>query len=193
MPFSRHLAAAHEEGLLTLAGLEHPDELASQVIFPDTESANGLVTVEAPARTILVDSPESALTEGTAGPWLRRLAAFCECTGRQAIVNLHVATPAAWAVPPATGPLFTAPSARPDFEHRRGLAELLVEENNGLDTSPVHIEWHLTDADFDRLHAGALAVAARQALGASGSVLSWTEPDNRLRWVAASTARVARC
>ena len=171
--FARDLAAAHEEGLVTLTGLENPDELARQVLAANAECLQvelALVDVAA-RRTIIIDSPEYDLTETTVRPWLRGLAEFCEITGRKAHVNLHTATPPAWAVPHAGGPLFAPHRESPPSELAGHVARLLVEENNQLGNSCVHIEWHLSDGDFRPEQSQELESITRYA--ASGKRLSF--------------------
>ncbi len=74
--FGRNVAAAHEEGLLKLTGLEHPQELARKVMEPRSGLEGWLPLLGTPARTLVFDSPEYALTEVEAGPWLHSLADF---------------------------------------------------------------------------------------------------------------------
>jgi hypothetical protein len=122
--------------------------LARKVLDPGDGADGWLHLLGTPARTIIFDSPEYVLTEATAKPWLLGLAEFCELTGRDAIVNLHVAPPPAWAKPAAQGPLFDSVAASPSMERFTFVADLLVEEFHNLGKVPISVDWHLNEIDF---------------------------------------------
>src|SRR5947209_2053365 len=61
--FARDVAAAHEEGLIVLTGLEHPEELARLVVEPCADKEGWVTLFQAPARMLGFDSPQYALTE----------------------------------------------------------------------------------------------------------------------------------
>jgi hypothetical protein len=166
--FARDLAAAHEEGLVSICGLENPEEFARQVVEPPNPD-NWLALLDVPARTIVFDSPELALTESTARSWLLGLATFCECSGRSALLNLHVATPPAWADPGAKGPLFDAGTGVADA-HTTAISNLLLDEIQRLNNRSVRVDWHLSETDFrpgnlDRLEDLARRAVENQWLG----------------------------
>lgn len=164
--FARDVAAAHEEGLLALSGLETPDDLASKVMQLDCSTDRWRTPFGAQARTLVFDSPEYALREEAVKPWLLGLNQFCETTGRHAVINLH-APPPAWASSTAQGPLFEPSLASAPQSAYAAIASLLLEECLGLNTMAVRVDWHLSDVDFaphnlPRLeHLAALAVQGK--------------------------------
>jgi hypothetical protein len=164
--FARDLAAAHQEGLLSLRGLDDPEELARMVLEPSA-GADWLDLLGTPARTIIFDSPEYALTEETAAPWLLGLTEFCAATGRTAVVNLHVTTPPAWADPGAHGPLF---DSRLEPIHAAGSAaveDLLLAQIQLGGTMHVRVDWHLSESDFAPQNLPRLETLAHRALEGS--------------------------
>jgi hypothetical protein len=165
--FSRDLAAAHEEGLITLSGLEHPDELTRMVLNPGDGDHDWLTLINMPARELIYDSPEYALSTATAKAWLAGLAAFCEATGRTALVNLNIASPPAWADRGGQGPLFnTAPATAP-ADRSSALADVLADESRPW-AKFVRPIWHVTDADFAPERLSRLEKVARRAAAGAG-------------------------
>jgi hypothetical protein len=162
--FARDLAAAHQEGLMSLTGLEHPEELARNVQEPSAGAGDWLALVNVPARTLIFDSPEHALTEETARPWLRGLAEFCEATGRQAILNLHVDNPPAWAAGSAHGPLFGLPASSAGADRALAVSAILLDEHDAIGAAKsVRVDWHLGEIDFRPERTHQLDGVVRQA------------------------------
>ena len=120
--FARDLAAAHEEGLVALAGLDRPEELARLVVEPTAGADGWLTLLDSPTRTLVFDGPEHALTDENVVPWLQGLEQFCAATKRNAILNLHVVQPPAWAAGNPEGPLFKYAPASADDPTRRLVA-----------------------------------------------------------------------
>ena len=178
--FARDLAAAHEEGLITLTGLDYPEELSRNVLEPSAGENGWLALLDTPARTLIYDSPEYALTEKTARLWLFGLAQFCRATGRTAILNLHVSTAPAWANREGQGPLFD-PGTGSAFSGQRDLvADLLVEEFQRMGNMPVGVDWHLSEIDFAADNLARLENMVRRA--ADGGRIGFTldRPKRRL-------------
>jgi len=146
--FARDLAAAHEENLLALGGLEQPEELARNVVDPREETNEWWQLLHTPARILIFDSPEFALSEKTARGWLRGLATFCDSTDREAILNLNVATPPPWADRGVSGPLFNNLETLPPPDQTIFVADLLCDEFQKLGKTPVRVDWHLKELDF---------------------------------------------
>lgn len=166
--FSRDLAAAQADGLITLLGLEHPLELESCVL--------GAVPAEASSGTAIrtgldllqrlrdargvaaditaIDSPEYLVGEPTAPEtvrtsWPGELALGLQLTGMRALIHLNCARPPSWAETPTLGPLFQSHgspdriSCRPSSEEL--LDQLLFEEPLRHRSA---IDWHLSAGDF---------------------------------------------
>src|SRR5207248_3542251 len=159
--FSRDLAAAHAEGLIALAGLDYPAELGRVVVDPRLPPAGWLDLIDAPARTLVFDSPEYALTEEAAKPWAKNLDRFCAKTNRDAIVNLHTETPPAWMRAAEDGPLFGIPQSSGSHESAVS-ADWLIDELSRLDNSRIRIDWHLGADDFSSAAAAGLEPLSRR-------------------------------
>jgi hypothetical protein len=178
--FARDVAAAHEEGLLSLTGLAHPEEFARTVMEPNAGENGWLAHLNVPARTIILDSPEYALTEKTARSWLLGLAEFCETTGRTALINLHVASPPAWAHPGAQGPLFAPGIVSTAADQSTLVADLLFQEIQQLGTRAARAEWHLSEVDFTPENMPLLQNAIRHAVEGGGLGFTLDRPRQRL-------------
>ncbi|MCI0741696.1 MAG: hypothetical protein L0Y72_21905 [Gemmataceae bacterium] len=113
--YARDVAAAHEEGLLTLGGLDHPERLTA-VVVDNAErqfrAGNWQLWNATPGQTLVFDSPEYALAQTEAAAWWKSLAAWLETTRRAALVHLNCARPPDWTLPTAQGPLFAADDSR---------------------------------------------------------------------------------
>ncbi|MCI0376312.1 MAG: hypothetical protein L0215_01765 [Gemmataceae bacterium] len=107
--YARDIAAAHEEGMLTLGGLEHPD-LLTAVVVENAErrfsADDWALWNETPGQTLVFDNPEYSLCPSEAASWWKSLAAWMETTQRAALVHLHCARAPDWMRPTAEGPLF---------------------------------------------------------------------------------------
>jgi hypothetical protein len=114
--FNADVAWTHEEGLLSLRGLDAPLELAGWLL--NARERRGLVEALEEARGIAgtfvaIDSPEYLLDPqacpGSAAEYVRELSIGLRATGLRAIVNLNGAAPPIWAGSLAEGPLFGGP------------------------------------------------------------------------------------
>ncbi len=173
--FARDLAAAHEEGLVALAGLDRPEELARLVVEPTAGADGWLTLLDSPARTLVFDGPEHALTDENVVPWLQGLEQFCAATKRNAILNLHVVQPPAWAAGNPEGPLFEYAPASADDSTRR--AWLLL--NASVAMPLVSVNWHLSDADFAPDQLAGLGELARLAWEGRGLTLTLDRAKGR--------------
>lgn len=168
--FTRDLVAAHEEGLLTLTGLEAPAELYGYQLQVQPTTARGLVCLVEEARAIVggvlaLDGLDYALwsepEEGTLADLVHEL----ERTGLRAVVNLNCAAPPRWASDLAEGPLFgPAPPGQPpilDAVRDAWLGQWAVLPAG----VPVRVDWHLSDQDIAEDNRGRLTGLVRRALG----------------------------
>jgi hypothetical protein len=173
--FTRDLAAAQNDGLLTLAGLDAPLELAASApapVFPLVERllevrghTAGVVALDGVDHT-LARSPLSE--ENAAAEFVRELVAGLSGTGLRAVVNLNVPAPPSWADDLAEGPLFARQRADAPPDRAASMADVLLQAlANG--TAPARIDWHLSERDFapgsaERLHRVARLAAEGAAL-----------------------------
>lgn len=163
--YSRDLASAHQEGLLTLTGLEAPLQLASCVLADPTSHGDEVRAMPLPSlaealsaahalagQSVVVDGPEH-LANGSDGSAIAALLHELTITarlGKGLHLNVNTATPPSWATQ-LSGPLFADP-ARPlhpaiSAEFLDGLAEHVVTgEWSGL---PVTLDWHVSARDFE--------------------------------------------
>jgi hypothetical protein len=189
--FTRDLAAAQEDGLLTLTGLETPHELAGCVLNPPGVGDRGLVESIEAARLLAgsflaVDGPEyflwhrSGTGDVAVADYIRELGISLRATRLRAVVNLNSATPPAWADELADGPLFAAQRRSPEPERLAALADALLEGigvwsqgsavsdlSPALDTwplTPVRLDWHLAERDFRAEAEERLLRLARRAV-----------------------------
>jgi hypothetical protein len=182
--FPRELVAAHQDGLLTLTGLESPLELAGCVLGGGVRNQPvGLGVIESVRQVrgcagelVAVDGPEYALLplagdeDRLAAEYARELRTALSATGLAAAVNLNGRAPPSWASDPAEGPLFAPLRRPPDDDRRRRLAdallaELLAPPADGEDDRPaLRVAWHLADADFEPDAQPRLTRLARRAL-----------------------------
>lgn len=173
--FTRDLVAAHQEGLLTLTGLEAPTELHGYHLEVQPADSRNLARFIEEARFIVgqvvaLDGLEYALRsgpeegKGTIAGALSHLVQGLERTGLQAVVNLNSALPPRWASDLAEGPLFGQPSGQP----RSDLDDLrdtwLGQWEAPAAGVPVRIDWHLGDADIAEGNNGRLTGLVRRAL-----------------------------
>jgi hypothetical protein len=179
--FTRDLAAAHGDGLLTLAGLDAPLELAASapaLVAPLLERllevrrhTAGVVALDgveyAPARSSRSD-------EGAAGGFVHELAAGLSGTGLRAIVNLNVATPPPWTDELAEGPLFAGQHPGADPTRAAALADLLLPAL--AEVPAARIDWHLSERDFAAAAADRLHRAARLAAGGAPLAFVFDRP-----------------
>src|SRR5262249_28582340 len=150
--YTRDLAAAHLDGLVTLGGLEAPGELASCLLGgPGGTRASreggmwpGLLEqlADSSGRCIVLEGPEYALiraagqrprrgahswAERAAVGFLHELTLGLRLTECRAVLNVNAASPPPWADEAAAGPLF-APQIRPvDPDWITELSDALLE------------------------------------------------------------------
>lgn len=190
--FTRDLAAAHAEGLLTILGLEHPFELAAHTLPVPALSGSGLIEAILQAR----DTAGSCLAldgfEFVAGPklgsapamseWIRGLQRALQLTHLTAVLNLNCATPPAWAGELAAGPLFpgggTPASAVLHPELADGALEAFYAQH--APPSRLRLDWHLGAADFAPAAAARLERLARLALAGLPLALVFDRPRRPL-------------
>jgi hypothetical protein len=158
--YTRDLVAAQGDGLLTLTGLEQPDELAGCVLAPPP--GGDLVPALREARRlaggfVALDGPEYLLAargrteEEGARDFAHALALGVALTGLRAAVNLNGAAPPPWAGGLAAGPLFAGQSHPPAADDLRRLSDGLLRHllDGSAAAGQVRIDWHLGARDFE--------------------------------------------
>lgn len=171
--FTRDLAAAHSEGLLTLTGLEAPAELFGYHLETLLPGVRGLAHAIEEARQITgrllaIDGLEHALARGedggsrSVGEAIRQLRAGLEHTGLWGVINLNCGSPPRWANDLAEGPLFGAPASAP-LPVLEAVRESLLEEW-GPAKETVRFDWHLSEKDFQKEGLNGLLPLVRRAL-----------------------------
>jgi hypothetical protein len=174
--FTRDLAAAQQDGLLTLGGLDAPLGLAASAPSSPAPLLEQLLeTRQLTAGVVALDGVEHALTcmssseETTATDFGRELALGLRGSGLAAVVNLNVAAPPPWADDLADGPLFAEP--RSDASARQSaLTDELLSALAQL-SPQVRIDWHLSERDFTRASSQRLRRVA--CLTAGGAALAF--------------------
>jgi hypothetical protein len=188
--FSRDLVAAHNDGLLTLTGLEAPGELACHVLEPRPADAapgaeggalrllEGLVAARAVSgAAVAIDGPEYAGGgPDEAAAYLGALRAGLAATRLRAVLNLNCADAPRWALERGAGPLFgeqpATQRAGPDA-FLEGLLEQLL--SGGPSAGAVRIDWHLGERDFAAPHSGSQQRLTRLARAAvEGAAVGFT-------------------
>jgi hypothetical protein len=178
--FTRDLAAAHRDGLLTLAGLDAPLELAASAPAPLTPLLERLSEARRhTAGAIALDGMEHALArspltnESAASGFVRELAVGLS-DGPGAVMNLNVAVPPAWIDDIAEGPLFAGQHAHADPGRLTALADLLLP---ALANGPaLRVDWHLSERDFAPASAERLHRAARLAAEGAAVAFAFDRP-----------------
>ncbi len=159
--FTRDLVAAQSMGLLTITGVETPNELAACVLGPPLDAGTGLIAAleelrRFVGRFIVLDGVEHLLAargRQSIRDFVRDLAIGLRLTGLQGIVNLNSAVPPSWAGELADGPLFAAQQREPHREQLHELADELADEllhptHSIPCAGAVRIDWHLGERDF---------------------------------------------
>jgi hypothetical protein len=175
--FSRDLMAAQDEGYMSLAGLEHPAELAGGIVpWPGAEEGSSLLAAILEARRrfggfIVLDSPEHALGDVGSSPreirdLVNQLQQGLEATGLSAIVNLNAAEAPSWAQLSGQGPLFQSANESPASGSnldvvRRNLFDVLQADCRDR----VRVDWHLGERDFQQNDTGLTAVLQAASQG----------------------------
>lgn len=175
--FARDIVAAHDDGLLTLTGLEAPLRLARCTPGPPAGRPYGLLeSVEDAARFasgLVLDGPEYALAAADrqdAADFARELGAGLRLTGLSAVVNLNAAEPPPWAGELGDGPLFAGARRAAPPERLADLADALVAEV-GAAALACRVDWHLAARDFRPESESRLLDLARRA--AQGAALAF--------------------
>jgi hypothetical protein len=181
--FSRDLAAAHQDGLLVLSGLDAPRELAAAVLSPPEPSATlqalQLLDTVLEARGgvagwLAIDGAEYLELESGSPPLPRLLMAVLQAANLTARLHLNAAEPPAWGMPPSHGPLFADPSPLCPPGRAAGCegrAAAIVQTVLTLERPhcPFAIDWHLSEPDFtaeaDSFRGDLLESMVRAALG----------------------------
>jgi ATP cone domain len=178
--FARDVVAIHNDGLMTLQGLDTPGALASGVMDARAFGPDGDLTaaqVELCGQVIVLDGPEhhQARAEQPASDearWGTHLQRGLVRTGLRAVLNLNCATPPSSVDDLARGPLFPGLVAGPSRRFLSELAEQWLDQvagNIGMAGS-VRIDWHIGERDFRSEEGGArerlLRVARRALAGA---------------------------
>jgi hypothetical protein len=177
--FSRDLAAAHRDGLLVLAGLEAPRELAAAVLTPPEPSATmqalQLLDAVLEARNgvagwLALDGADYLELENGSPPLPRLLLPVLRAADLTVRLHLNAADPPAWAALAAHGPLFADHAeARPGNSLSAAAAVVQAVLALEHERCPFAIDWHLGDRDFgpaaDAARADLLEAMVRAALG----------------------------
>jgi len=179
--FSRDLAAAQNDGLLTLIGLEAPLQLAACAVgSPETAALDGAETL---AQVVCLDSLEYALAAELSvksGAALRSFGDLVRAAGRRAIVNMSCDLPPLWASESSTGPLFAGQARAGDPEEVAGLADAFLEQRIANSPGNIRIDWHLGQRDFaspsTARHEPRLPRLARLAVEKSILTLTFDRP-----------------
>jgi hypothetical protein len=171
---SSDLRAAHEEGLLRLAGLASPETLLRAVV--DAQSLGtpswwiAWEPWQACAASWVLDSPEwLAILLGDRVPTVslcERIVALPRAGRHPVELHLNVAVPPHWVHSQGVGPLFAGEDNPFRESHRFGFLDMLLEQallaEEGC--APA-IAWHLgADSFADPAQLGRLKLLARHAL-----------------------------
>lgn len=176
--YSRDLAAAHRDGLLTLTGLEAPFELAGAVLKPEFSLVEAIANArQETAGFVAIDGPEYALespSEGLAA-YVRQLEAALRSTGLHAVINLNCAAPPSWAEF-AAGPLFAGPLAGVDPSGLKAIADGLLEALLCAASPALEIDWHLGEADCRPEDEERLLRLARRSIDSAAVAFVFDRP-----------------
>lgn len=174
--FSRDLVAAHDDGLLTLTGLEAPLELAAVVAEPPTAGPllERLLEARRLSEVVVLDAPEHDAEPPEA--WARALAAARDAVGLRAVVNLNAAAPP-WAEDRAGGPLFAAAPATAPMNSRTERADALLDALTGHGAAEgLRVDWHLGECDLAPEAADRLLRVTRRAAEAQEIAFVFDRP-----------------
>jgi transcriptional regulator NrdR family protein len=172
--FTRDIAAAHKEGLITLSGLATPFEMQGGLLprmQPDQIASTLEETRRSFGQFVALDGPEFSGKAPVAHPsglppaaigvnWIRDLSIWLRATGLHAVVNLNTGTPPPWARGLATGPLFDPATSSSSPEHWSTQADEILSLLCSSGNEGVQIHWHLSGSDWqskDKSRMGRLA------------------------------------
>lgn len=167
--FARDVVAAQADGLLTLTGLETPEDLAGcgaqrpaaggwmEALVDARALAGEVAAVEGLEYALEAAAPEKRDVEGLA----RDLELGRRATGLSVVVNLNVARPPSWADELAAGPLFVAQRRSADLQRLAAHGDALLQTLIGA--CSVRVDWHLCERDFEPEWRERLVRAARWA------------------------------
>lgn len=190
--FTRDLVAAHEEGLLTLTGLEAPAELHGyhREVQPVNTSNLTCFVEEArriAGRVLALDGLEYALrptsdqNDGLVAGAMRQLLQGLESSGLEAVVNLNQASPPRWASDLAEGPLFGRALPGPPPSALDAIRDAWLGQWEALPAgAPLRVDWHLHDSDIEEGNRSRLTALVRRALGGLPLVLVFDRPRRPL-------------
>jgi hypothetical protein len=154
--FSRDIAAAHRDGLVTLTGLESPFELGGCVLDPGLAPWEPVARASRAAGSFVgLDSPDYSIAERPEelSRYVKDLCLALQTVGLRGLVNLNSGFAPSW-VSPSVGPLFSE-SAYAAGRLSRGAAAhslrsaFLAED---LSHSVFEFQWHFGAPDIDLLH-----------------------------------------
>jgi hypothetical protein len=178
--FTRDLVAAEHDGLLTLAGVDAPPGLAASAPAPPTPLLERLLEArQHTSGVVALDGVEHALTqsshsdESAAATFARELEIGLQGTGLEAVVNLNIAAPPAWADGLADGPLFAGKCS--DAGRLAALGDALLPAI-ARGSAPARIDWHLSQRDFAPTAAERLRRVARLVAEGAAVALVFDRP-----------------
>jgi hypothetical protein len=180
--FTRDIAAAHEEGLISLAGLDTPFEIQGSVLIP-VETGQLVETIEEARRTVgqlvCLDSLEfieQVSSVASTAEWLHAFQIGLRATGLHAVVNLNCASPPLWAQNLATGPLFTENKASSSHEIAESPTDRLLDQILSWKSPVARIQWHLGERDFHSKNTTRVFRLARLILEGSPITVVFDRP-----------------
>jgi hypothetical protein len=169
--FTRDLIAAQDEGLLTITGLDAPDELAACFVGPPLRPGASLAaTIQEAQRLaaefVVLDSPEYLMPSAGELPsteeLVQELHRALQGSRLRVVVNLNTSAPPSWADELAEGPLFIA-QRRPNHSDSLSAHSWSLLQWLGA-SERVRVDWHLGERDFAAGREENLVRLARLAL-----------------------------
>jgi hypothetical protein len=158
--FSRDLAAAHTAELLELSNLQAPHLMNVVIAAPTGAEASttgwkhGWTLVQEASRRaelgMVVDGADW-LVASYGISWLEGTVGALDAYQRQAILNIHAATPPVWATEISAGPLFGSAQSFNEPQIRDACKAILSARLRDQ-LHPWHvwmINWHVQQADFE--------------------------------------------
>jgi hypothetical protein len=173
--YTKDLVAAHDEGLLTLTGLDRPLELAASAWPTPTLLGSAIAQSIEDARNLVgsfiaFDGPEYHLARlgvgrGVIGGIFQTLRVALRMVRLRAVVNLNSALPPPSAEELAVGPLFSDHQAENEAEQPEGWPSTLLEQilQGGRHDNSIGVDWHLGLNDFVPANLPRLLRVARRA------------------------------